>query len=187
MAATINLYKTENQIYKDFKGFVEVALSHFSISGWDVKKLNQVIKSEELKPCIFIQILNKKQVGAEWRKNVKETDVDYTKKYYTRNEINIRFSAIRRRLIGDDTSTYNDIDVLTLIRAYFQTLNGISTFAAKSYAQYRASDVQVQSFTNDDENVQLMPYFDCSYIYTDCYTNTINKIDYIRPKDIEGV
>ena len=55
--ATLNSFKTENQIYKDFKSCVEAALLHFGITGWEVKKLNQVIKTEDLKTAVFIQSL----------------------------------------------------------------------------------------------------------------------------------
>lgn len=188
--ATLNSFKTENQIYKDFKSCVEAALLHFGITGWEVKKLNQVIKTEDLKPAVFIQLLAKKQVGAQWRKNVKTAiqNVDkFSKSYFARKEITIRFSATRRPLITDTADTYNGIDILTLIRSYFLSLNGINTFAAANYAQYRATDIQTQSFSNDDENIQLMPYFDCDYIYTDDFADTINKIDDVQEKDMEGV
>ena len=56
-------------------------------------------------------------------------------------------------------------------------------FELKGYAQYRAGDIQNQSFTNDDENIQLMPYFDCDYLYTDSFTNEIHKIDKVIEKN----
>ena len=76
--------KTKNQIYKEFKTFTETALSEFNITNWNVKKLHQIIKTEELKPCIFIQILRKKQVGAQYRGQQKtsETVVTYNKNFF---------------------------------------------------------------------------------------------------------
>ena len=128
----------------------------------------------------------------KWKRklNVKTAiqNVDkFSKNYFARKEITIRFSATRRPLITDTADTYNGIDILTLIRSYFLSLNGINAFAAANYAQYRATDIQTQSFSNDDENIQLMPYFDCDYIYTDDFADTINKIDDVQEKDMEGV
>ena len=216
--------KTKNQIYKDFKAFIETALSEYGITNWNVKKLHQIIKTEELKPCIFIQILRKKQVGAEYRSQSHTSSKEviyntnffgfygsdlnpanqkpytdgspvrqeiitdfYSKDYCFKEEITIRFSATRRELMNDTVETTNGIDILTLIRAYFQTLNGITMFANNGYAQYRASDINEQSFTNDDENIQLMPYFDCTYLYTDSIKEQINKIDRVIENKIIGV
>ena len=185
MATTYQI-KTKNQIYKEFKTFIETALSEYSITNWNVKKLHQIIKTEELQPCIFIQILNKKQAGAQYRTQNKVNDI-YYKNSSSKQEINIRFSATRRELMNDTVDTMNGVDILTLIRAYFQTLNGIKMLSDKGYAQYRASDVSEQSFTNDDENIQLMPYFDCTYLYTENYKNPIYKIDKIIENKIIGV
>ncbi len=174
-------FKTKNQIYKDFKTFTETALTDFGLKNWSVKKLHQIIKTEELKPTVFIQILSKRQYGSEYRFNLKVSeplkDTQYNKKYNTKQVVNIRFSATRRELITDTAQTFNGVDVLTLIRQYFQSLNGITMFSNQGYAQYRATNVQEQSFTNDDENIQLMPYFDCEFVYTDSWQTQINKLE----------
>ncbi len=175
-------YKTQNQIYKDFKTFIETALAAFQITGWHVKKLHQTIKTEDLKPSVYIQILRKHQAGAQYRKTGS-----YIKTYSSKQEVSIRVSASRRFLIEDTAETFNAADVLSKIKAYFQSLDGIKMFAAENYAQYRASDIQEQSFTNDDENIQLMPYFDCDYLYTDSWQTPANRIDKVKINLIKGV
>lgn len=172
-------YKTKNQIYKDFKTFIETALTAFNITGWQVKKLHQVIKTEDLKPCVFIQVLRKNQAGSQYRDNGIYTG-SRVKTYSSRQEISIRFSASRRFQIADTVSTFDSIDVLDHIKKYFQSLKGIAMLSQQSYAQYRASNIQEQNFINDDENIQLMPFFDCDYIYTDSWQEAVNKIDRVQ-------
>lgn len=175
-------YKTQNQVYKDFKTFIETALAAFQITDWQVKKLHQTIKTEDLKPAVYMQILHKNQAGAQYRSTGQ-----YIKTYSSRQEIQLRFSASRRFLLEDTAETINALDVLSKIKAYFQSLDGIQMFAAENYAQYRASNIQEQSFTNDDENIQLMPYFDCEYLYTDTWQTPARRIDKVQEKLIKGV
>lgn len=180
-------YKTLNNVYKDFKTFVETALAAEMekfpvITGWHVKKLHQTIKTEDLKPSVYIQRWRKHQAGAQYWKTGS-----YIKTYSSRQEISIRFSASRRFLIGDTVETINASDVLSKINAYFQSLEGIKMLAAENYAQYRASDVQEQSFTNDDGNIQIIPFFECDYLYTDSWQTPVNKIDKVKMKLIKGV
>ena len=189
------MYKTQNQIYKDFKTFTETALNapmqgYSVIAGWSVKKLHQTIKTEDLKPSVFIQITSKKQAGAQYRKNLKteiEEEETLQKIYCSKKEITVRLSASRRFLIEDTAETYNAIDVLDKIKAYFQSIEGLNMLAAQNYAMYRPSDIQEQSFTNDDENIQLLPYFDCVYLYTDEWQTKINEISKVEEKLKKGV
>ena len=188
--ATILSLKTKNQIYKDFKSLVEAALTEFSINNWEVKKLHQIIKTEDLKPCVYIQILRKNQKGSQYRDNLKITDKTgdiYYKKYSVKQEVQIRFSATRREQISDTTATYNGVDILEIIKNYLQSDDGITLLAIKDYAQYRAGTVQEQTFTNDDENIQLMPYFDCEFLYTDEWQRPINKLDTVKEIYKKGV
>lgn len=185
MATILNL-KTKNQIYADFKSFVEAALFEFSINNWEVKKLHQVIKTEDLKPYIYIQILRKNQKGTQYRKNLSENDI-YYKKYSAKQEIQVRFSATRRERLQDTTETLNGLDILEYVKNYLQSDDGITMLAAKGYAQYRATNVQEQSFTNDDENIQLMSYFDCEYLYTDEWQKQIQKLDKVEEIYKKGV
>ena len=62
MAAMYNAYKTKNQIFKDFIGFANNALTAFNISDWIVKRLYQNIKCVDVNSYILIQITNKKQL-----------------------------------------------------------------------------------------------------------------------------
>lgn len=178
-------YKTENQIYSEFKTFIETALIDFTITGWEVKQLYQTIKTEDLKPCIYISILRNNQKGSQYRENITQSE-KYYKKYSNKQEISIRFQATRRRKIADTINTYNGIDILKYIRTYLQSLVGIKMMSLKGYAQYRATNIQNQTFTNDDENIQLMPYFDCDYLYTDSFANEINKINDVIEKEQKG-
>ena len=178
--------KTKNNIYSDFKTIIETALTSDNISGWDVKQLYQTIKTEDLTPCIYISVLRNKQQGSLSRSN-KKANEKYYKNYSSKQEISIRFQATRRKKITDDTNTLNGVDILKRIKDYFQSLEGIQLFISKGYAQYRGTDIQEQAFTNDDENIQLMPYFDCDYLYTDSFDRQINKIERITEKELKGV
>lgn len=183
---SIITYKNENQIYADFKSFVEVVLNNYDITGWEVKQLNQTIKTEDLTPCVYLSILRNKQKGAEYRKNTKKQNEKYFKQYSVKQEVSIRFQATKRRKITDDKTTYNGKDVLAFISAYFQTIEGIHLLNNNGYVQFKGTDIQSQSFTNDDENIQLMPYFDCNYLYTDIFEQKINKISFVVEKIKKG-
>lgn len=221
MSAILKNFKTRNQIYKDFKTLIQTALTEFPISGWDIKKLEQVIKSEELKPCIFMQITQKKQTGAQYRaqhkteneiilntdflgfdgsefkpfnqfsffndEEIKKIQKIYYKDYSRRQEVTLRISATRREKMNDTTETINGGDILDIILNYFQSLKGINQLAQLGYAQFRPTAVQFQSFTNDDENIQIMPHFDCVYQYTDTWYKEINNIENVRQFLIKGV
>ena len=178
--------KTENNIYADFKSFIEDSLNAFDITGWEVKQLYQTIKTEDLTPCVYISILNNKQYGALYRQN-KHEDSKYIKKYSNKQEVSIRFQATRRKKLTDTTDTLNGVDVLKFIKKYFQSLDGIKLLSKSGYAQYRGTDIREQSFTNDDENIQLMPYFDCDYLYTDTFKQKINIISDVIENEQKGI
>ena len=177
---------SENQIYVDFKSFVETALNEFDIENWEVKQLYQTIKTEDLKPCVYITIIDNSNYGAEKRKNTKNNS-KYYKNYSRYQIVKIRFQATRRKQIKDDTDTLNGIDVLKRINGYLQSLNGIKLLDKNGYSQFKGSGVQNQSFSNDDENIQLMPYFDCEFVYTDEFNLKLNIINKVIEKEQKGL
>lgn len=210
MAAETNNYKTKNQIFADFISLANSALTVFDISGWKVKRLYQAVKSVDLEPFVFVQVINKHQLGSQYRANKKITDISYDinflgfdgsdfqpfntqpfyngqeieiknhtylKVYQAKQEIQIRFSATMRNKNTETTETLDSIDILTLIKNYIQSNDGIDILNEKGYAQYKATDINQQNFDNDDENVQFLPFFDCTFLYTDEWQTDINRID----------
>lgn len=184
--AQIVKFKTKNQIYKDFLSLVKAALLEFNITGWQIKNLDQIVKSLDLKPCVFVQVLNKHQSGAQYQTKSYENS-QIINNYAKKQEIQVRFSATRRENIKDNTETYNGIDVLDVIKSYLQSDDGITMLSNLGYAQYRAGDLQSQNFINDDENVQFLPFFDCTYLYTDIWQTKVNKIEKIILRKLKGV
>ena len=182
----INKYKTKNQIFADFIEITNNALNTFSINGWIVKRFYQNIKTVDLKPCVLIQIINKRQLGSQYRnlhKEVKNNNTAYYREYKAKQEVQIRFSATMRNSNYETIDTYDSIDVLEMIKNYLQSYDCIDALSALGYAQYRAEDIKQQNFNNDDENVQFLPFFDCTFLYTDKWEAEINHISKIVNKD----
>jgi hypothetical protein len=176
MSGTLINYKTENGIFKDFVEIVNEALKYFNIQGWQVRQLYQVLNVNILKPTIFLSIITNPQAGAQYRTN-KKINGQIVETYNTKQEVKIRIHAARKRSIKDDENTLNGIDVLDLILRYLQSPKGIELLKSYKYAQYRASDLTNQNFLDDSENVELMPFFECEYLYTNSWTDTVPEVD----------
>lgn len=176
MSGTLINYKTENGIFKDFAAIINEAFKYFNIQGWQVRQLHQILNVNVLKPTIFLSIITNPQAGAQYRTK-KKINGQIVETYNTKQEVKIRFSAARKRSIKDDENTFNGIDVLDLILKYLQSPKGIEILKTFKYAQYRASDLTNQNFLDDSENVELMPFFECEYLYTNSWSDTIPEID----------
>ena len=185
--SALNSYKTKNQIFKDFIELTQSALTAFDIEGWEIKRLFQTIKAINLTKCVLLQILNKHQSGAQYTslaKVEKNNKTDYYKLYNTKQEIQIRFSATMRNKSTETVDTLDCIDVLEILKNWLQSDDGRAALTKKGYAQYRATDIKQQNFQNDDENVQFLPYFDCTYLYTDSWQDTIDNVDSV---ELQGI
>lgn len=176
MTGTLINYKTENGIFKDFVTIINSAFTYFNIQGWQVRQLHQILNVNVLKPTIFLSIITNPQAGAQYRES-KKINGQIIETHNTKQEVKIRFSAARKRLIKDDENTFNGIDVLDLILKYLQSPKGIELLKTFKYAQYRASDLTNQNFLDDSENIELMPFFECEYLYTNSWSDTIPEID----------
>ena len=184
--SALDKYKTKNQIFADFIGLTNDILKDFDINGWVVKRFYQNIKTVDLKPCVLIDIINKKQLGSQYRelrKDVHDERVTYFGKYNTKQEVQIRFSATMRNSNGETVNTLDSIDILEIIKNYLQSYISIESLAKLGYAQYRASDIKQQNFDNDDENVQFLPYFECTFLYTDTWEARVAHISKVIQKN----
>lgn len=168
-------FKTENQIYNDFIGLVNATFNVFDISGWQVRQLNQLYKINVLKPTVFLSISNATQRGQQYSKNIKNNSA-FLKNYANKSEVTIKFSAARRELPSDDLTTLNSIDVLKIIKNYLQSDLGVKYLANLTYAQYRATEITPPFFVNDDDNFQLLPSFNCTFVYEENWQTPINAI-----------
>lgn len=178
-------FKTKNQIFNDFIGLTKTALDSFSIFNWEVRQLKQVYKVNHLKPTVFISIINKNQNGRQYYKKEKTASI-ITRKANSKQEVKIRFLATRRELDNDTLETYNASDVLEVIRSFMQSPEGIKYLAELGYAQYRAESINEMDFTNDSDNFQFLPQFDCTFLYTDKWSTAIPEITKVKEK-IHGI
>ena len=172
---TITQFKTENQIFADFVSLVQQALTTFNITGWGVRQLKQVFKVNHLKPTIFISIISDIQTGRQYSSK-SLVDSQATRTNSNKQEVKIRFHATRIALASDTVETLTSNGVLKLISKWLQTPEGIKALSLLGYAQYRAEGVNNMDFTNDSENFQFMPFFDCTYLYTETFTTQVNTI-----------
>lgn len=170
-------YKTKNQIFDDFILLGQTALDNFGITKWEIRRLEQVFKINVLTPSIYLSVINSNQLGRQYITKTKTNETNSAKQ-----EVKIRFSASRKERENDNNETYNGTDVLKIIRSFMQSKAGIKFLAAKGYAQYRAEQISEQNFMNDSENFQFLPYFDCTFLYTDTFTTEVEKITKIEHK-----
>ena len=179
-------YKTRNQIFSDFVNISNTALAYFNLKGWQTRQLRQIFKVNILTPTIFISIINNPQRGVQYRERTKQGNI-IKRANFTKQEVQIRFSAARRELATDNVNTYSATDALKVVKEYIQSEEGILKLAEMNYAQYRATTVQEQNFINDDDNFEFLPYFDCTFLYTDSWSLDINRIDKVKEKGIYKV
>lgn len=183
MKATLTSYKTENQIYADFISLIQEAFNAFGIKGWHIRQLNQVFKVNILKPTVFITLTGTSQRGRQYQTKTKKQD-NILKSYFTKQEVKLRFSSTHRERADDTVNTINSNDILKIIREYMQSEEGILFLANKGYAQYTATQISDQQFSNDEDNFQFLPYFDCTFIYTDSWRTEVGRITKVREKGI---
>lgn len=176
-------FKTKNQIFNEFIKIVQNALSSFNITDWEIRQLKQVFKINQLKQIIFISVITENQNGRQYYKKVKSEN-GIILQGNSKQEVKLRFSATRRELEKDTIETYNGADVLKVLRAYLQSPEGITELSKLGYAQYRAENISEMDFTNDSDNFQFLPYFDCTFLYTDSWNVHISEITKVRDKGI---
>ena len=181
MKATQVQFKTKNQIFNDFIFLVKESLITFGIEGWEIRQLKQMFKVNQLKPIIFVSIMNNNQNGRQYYKKGK-IEGTINREGHSKQEVKIRFSATRRELQKDTLLTYNGTDILKIIKAYMQSPEGIRYLASLGYAQYRADNISEMDFTNDSDNFQFLPYFDCTFLYTDKWKTIIPEITKVKEK-----
>lgn len=179
MTATQNSYKTENQIIADCISLANTALEYFNVADWKVRQLSQIFKVDVLDPTIFVSIITHNQLGRQYIKRAQADGV-ITRSNYSKQEVKIRFSAVHRNLATDMVETYNSTDILKTLRAYMQSPEGIETLKDLGYVQYRADTISEQSYTNDSDNFEMLPYFDTTLLYTDVWSSEIHKIDKVQ-------
>lgn len=139
-----------------------------------------------MEPFILISLTNKKQLGSQYRSLSKQEKYNITKyyrEYNAKQEVTMRFYSTRRGSNYETVETLDCIDVLEILKNYLQSYEGIDALFKMGYAQYRATDIKQQNFENDDENVQFLPFFECTFLYTDNWQAQINKISKVIEKD----
>lgn len=186
MKAKLVSYKTKNQIFNDFISLVKQMLQAFDIDSWQVRQLEQVFKVNVLKPSIYISVINYPQRGSQYRKKERRGDV-VIKQNLTKQEVKIRFSASRIELPTDKPDTFNSCDILELIKDFMQSSEGIKFLANLGYAQYRATEVSNRQFMDDEDNFQFLPYFDCTFVYTNSWSTEVPLLDKVIEKGIYRV
>lgn len=183
MKATQIKYKTKNQLFNEFISLVKSAFESFSIEGWEVRQLRQTFKINHLKPIVFVSVISGHQLGQQYYLKTK-TDNHITRQAYNKQEVTIRFLATRLELPGDTLETYNGTDILKVIRAYIQSPEGIKFLASLGFAQYKAQNINEMNFTNDSDDFQFLPHFECTFLYTDSWGTTIPEITKVKEKGI---
>ena len=173
--------KTKNQIYADIIGFVNETLVALEITGWQVLQLEQPIKLTDINPTIYVSVTNKKRLGWQYR-HYANTLAGYKRTDGFKVEVDVQFSALRRRDLNDTTSTMNNIDVLEYLKTYMLNPYSIQNLRSKGYLIYQPSEIQSSDFSDDSDNFESWSFFSVTFILDQSLISPQNYIDSIQVK-----
>ena len=171
--------KSENQIYADIISFINSSLSALEISGWQVMQLKQPIKITEIEPTIYITATTKSRRGWQYR-HYKDTLNGFKRTDGFKEQIDVQFSALRRRELDDTIDTINSADILEYLKTYMLNPYAIQDLRAKGYLIYQPSEVQTPDFFDDSDNFEFMPFFSVTFILDQSLISPQNYIDSIQ-------
>lgn len=178
--------KSENQIYADIIGFINAALSALDIQGWQVLQLKQPIKLTEIIPTIYVTATTKSRRGWQYR-HYKDIENEYKRTDGFKEQVDVQFSALRRRELDDTAETLNSADVLEYLKTYMLNPYAIQDLRALGYLIYQPSEVQTPDFFDDSDNFEFMPFFSVTFILDQSLISPQNSIDSIQIKTVKGV
>lgn len=178
--------KPENQIYIDIIKFTNDALKDLNITGWQVLQLKQPIKLTDIEPTIYITATTKSRRGWQFRR-YNDTTQGYKRTDAFIEQVDVQFSALRRRKLTDTAETLNSADVLEYLKTYFLNPYAIQEMRSKGYRYYQPSEVQTPDFFDDSDNFEFMPFFSVVFILDQSLISPQNYIDSYKYKLTEGV
>ena len=178
--------KSENQIYADIIGFINAALSALDIQGWQVLQLRQPIKLTEVNPTIFVTCTNKRRRGWQYR-DYKTVNDEFRHIEQFKQEIDVQFSALRRRELEDTTDTINSADVLEYLKTYMLNPYSLQDLRNMGYRIYQPSEIQSPEFIDDSDNFEFMPFFTTTFILEQSLSSPEKSIDKVTFNQIKGV
>jgi len=178
--------KSENQIYADIIGFVNSSLTALDITGWQVLQLKQPIKLTEITPTIYVTATTKSRRGWQYR-SYKDTLSGYTRTDAFKEQVDVQFSALRRRELTDTVDTMGSADVLEYLKTYMLNPYSIQDLRSKGYLIYQPSEVQTPDFFDDSDNFEFMPFFSVTFILDQSLISPQKSIDSIQIKTLKGV
>lgn len=169
--------KGENQIYADIVGFVNSSLSAQNIQGWQVLQLKQPVKLTDITPTIYVTCTLRRRRGWQYR-DYKIIDAELKNTQYFKQEIDVQFSALKRREIDDTVDTLNSSDVLELFKTYMlNPEKGLKDLRALGYRIYQPSEIQSPDFIDDSDNFEFMPFFTVTFILNQSLSSPQTSID----------
>lgn len=178
--------KTENQIYADLIGFINSSLTTLDISGWQVLQLKQPIKLTEIEPTIYVTATTKSRRGWQYR-HYNDTVTGYKRTDGFKEQVDVQFSALRRRELDDTTDTIGSADVLEYLKTYMLNPYAIQDLKAKGYLIYQPSEVQTPDFFDDSDNFEFMPFFSVTFILDQSLISPQSSVDSIQIKGVYEV
>lgn len=168
--------KGENQIYADIVGFVNSSLTALNIQGWQVLQLKQPVKLTDIIPTIYVTCTLKRRRGWQYR-DYKIIDAELKNTQYFKQEIDVQFSALRRRELEDTINTLNSADILELLKTYMLNPYTLQDLRALGYKIYQPSEIQSPDFTDDSDNFEFMPFFNVTFILNQSLSSPQTSID----------
>ena len=178
--------KSENQIYADIIGFVNSSLTALEITGWKVLQLKQPVKLTEIEPTIYVTATTKSRRGWQYRR-YNDTTSGYKRTDAFKEQIDVQFSALRRRELEDTTDTLNSADVLEYLKTYMLNPYSIQDLHSKGYLIYQPSEVQTPDFFDDSDNFEFMPFFSVTFILNQSLISPQKSVDSIQIETLKGV
>ena len=177
--------KSENQIYADIIRFTNKCLTDQAITGWQVLQLKQPVKLTDITPTIYVTCTLKRRHGWQYR-DYKVIDSKYTHTEYFKQEVDVQFSALKKRDLEDTIDTLNSSDVLEYLKAYMLNPYTLQDLRALGYKIYQPSEIQSPDFIDDSDNFEFMPFFNVTFILNQSLSSPQARIDEYTLQ-IEGV
>ena len=179
------MIKTENQIYADIIGFVNSALRALDISGWQVLQLKQPIKLTQIEPTIYVTAATKSRAGWQYR-HYTDMQTQYKRTDGFKEQVDVQFSALKRRELSDTVDTLNSADILEYLKTYMLNPYALQDLRSMGYQIYQPSEVQNPDFFDDSDNFEFMPFFSVTFIINQSLTSPQTYIKDYTFK-VEGV
>ena len=171
-------YKNENSVYGDLVTLCTQGLEWAGITGFTVKRANQVVNVNSTNPIVLIDRISSNQFGFQYPKeeyNKKEDNFDQKSCFIQDIKFNIR-GLKRRAGIQQTPEISTSEDAIRGLMSYFQSPAGRKACSTLGYSVIKPKANPEPFFISDSDQYEKSPSFDIVLPVVQSYDHTIGKI-----------